>query len=83
MFTLIYVLFDRMCGDGSIPPTVQEINVTTEVVEVTEKPKSDKDDDTGAQDTAILEKKAAPQEETSVAQDNASKKYVILTSQIY
>lgn len=72
-----------MCGDENIPPAVQETDVTTEVVEVTEKLKSDKEHDTGAQDTAVLEKKAAPQEETSAAQDNASKKYVILMSQIH
>ena len=83
MISLIYALFDRMCSNGSIPPAVQEIDVTTEVVEETEKPKSDKEDGTGAQDTAVLEKKAAPQEETSAAQDNASEKYVILMSKIH
>lgn len=64
----------RMCSDGSIPPAVQETDVTTEVVEETEKSKSDKEDGTGAQDTAVSEKEAAPQEETSAAQDNASEK---------
>jgi hypothetical protein len=83
MFSLIYVLFDRMCSDGSIPPAVQEIDVATEVVEETEKPESDKKDGTGARDRAVLEKKAAPQEETSAAQNNVSKKYVILMSKIH
>jgi hypothetical protein len=83
MFSLIYVLFDRMCGDGSIPPAVQEIDVTTEVVEETDKPEFDKEDGTGAEDTAVLEKKAAPQEETSKAEDNASEKYVNLMSKIH
>jgi hypothetical protein len=83
MFSLIYMLFDRMCSDGSIPPAVQEMDVTTEVVEETEKPESDKEDGAGAQDTAVLEKKAAPQEETSKAQDNVLKKYVILMSKIH
>ena len=77
------MLFDRVCSDGSIPPAVQEIDVTTEVVEETEKPKSGKEDGTGVQDPAVLEKKPAPQEETSAAQDNASRKYVILMSKIH
>jgi hypothetical protein len=72
-----------MCSDGSIPPAVQEVEVGTEVVEETEKPKSDKEGGTGVQDTAVLGKKAAPQEETSVAQDNGSKKFVILMSKIH
>jgi hypothetical protein len=83
MFSLIYVLFDRMCSDGSILPAVREIDFTTEVVEETEKPESDKEDGTGGQDTALLEKKTAPQEETCSAQDNASKKYVILMAEIH
>jgi hypothetical protein len=69
-----------MCSDGNIPPAVQEIEVATEVVEETEKPKSDKEDGTGAKDSAVLGKKDAPQEETSAAKDNAAKKYEILVS---
>jgi hypothetical protein len=83
MFSLIYVLFDRICSDGSIPSAAQEIDVRTEVVEETEKPKSGKEDGAGAQDPAVLEKKPAPQEKTSGAQDNASRKYVILMSKIH
>lgn len=68
---------DEYCSkksDGNIPPAVQEIEVATEVVEETEKPKSDKEDGTGAKDSAVLGKKDAPQEETSAAKDNAAKK---------
>jgi hypothetical protein len=83
MFSLICVLFDRMRSDGSIPPAVQETDVTREVVEKAEKPESDKEVGTGGQETAVLEKKTAPQEETSAAQDNASKKYDILMSEIH
>jgi hypothetical protein len=72
-----------MCSDGGIPSAVQEIDITKEVVEETEKPKPDKEDGTVAQDITVLEKKAAPQEKTSAAQDNASKKYVILMSKIH
>jgi hypothetical protein len=79
-----------MCSDGSIPLSVREIDVTTEVVEETEKSGSEREDGTGGQDTAVLEKKTAPQEETSAAQeetsaaqDDASKKYVILMSKIH
>jgi hypothetical protein len=67
-----------MAGDGNIPPAVQEVEVTSKVLEEAEKPKAHKDDEAGPQERAELEKKDVPQEETNVAQDNAHEKYVIL-----
>jgi hypothetical protein len=67
-----------MASNGNIPPAVPETEVTSEVLEEAEKPKSHKNDETGAQDRAELEKKDVPQEKTNAAQDNAPKKYVIL-----
>jgi hypothetical protein len=72
-----------MSSDGNIPPAVQQIEVTTEVVEETEKPKSDKEVGTGTKETAVLGKKDAPQEETNTPLDNVAKKYVILMCKIH
>jgi hypothetical protein len=67
-----------MASDGNIPPAVQEVEVTSKVLEEAEKPKSHKDNETGPQERAALEKNDVPQEETNAEQDNAHKKYVIL-----
>jgi hypothetical protein len=75
----IYLFFClRMAGDGNVPPAVQEVEVTSKVLEEAEKPKTHKDVETEPQERAELEKKDIPQEETNAAQDNARNKYVIL-----
>jgi hypothetical protein len=66
-----------MLSDEDIRPAIQEIEVTSEVAEE-EKPTSHKENETGPQATAMLEKNEAPQEKTNAAQDKASKKYMIL-----
>jgi hypothetical protein len=67
-------LWLRMASDGSIPPAVQEVEVTSEVLEEAEKSKPHKDDETGPQERVELEKKDVPQEKTNAAQDNAHEK---------
>ncbi|PNF29974.1 NudC domain-containing protein 3 [Cryptotermes secundus] len=63
----------RMASDGNIPPAGQEVEVTSKVLEEAEKPKSRKDDETGTQERAELEKKDVPQGEINAGQNNAHK----------
>jgi hypothetical protein len=64
-----------MADDGSVASAVKECEATC----TAEKSKSHKDDERGHQKRAELEKKVMQQEQTNVAQDNAPKKYVILS----
>jgi hypothetical protein len=67
-----------MATNGNIPPAVEKVDMTSTVLEKSEKCKSHEDDKTANQERAELEEKVVPQEKTNAAQDSAPKKYIIL-----